>query len=429
MRVASEGPIKITKATIDAAWRRRAPGSRTIIRDKDCRGLALIVNPTGMTWTYAYRPRGTQPLTGKRWPNQSVSLGNPETHSPESARAEANRVKGLAVAGIDPAAERRARAAEALLKRGATVERLMVEYEKALPTRPKMRGAGLPSAKYVAEEIAQARQAVDIMDAKDMPAADVGDVELRKLLRQASGGAATARARFGSLSRFLDWCQDAGHIKANPCVMIGRARRPKAPKARSHYLPPADMARLWKAADSLREPVWRDLARFLIAVPCRRGEARRLQWSHLDIEAAEWHQPGHMTKNEDPHRLHLPALALGVLRERKKATGGKGLVFPAPESKREVDTFSDIKSEIETASGVKGWTWHDFRRSFATALGEAGISETVADAVLNHRQSATRGGVLGVYQRASRWPEQVKAMAFWDQTISDALKAAGEAKD
>jgi integrase len=51
---------------------------------------------------------------------------------------------------------------------------------------------------------------------------------------------------------------------------------------------------------------------------------------------------------------------------------------------------------------VAGWTWHDFRRSFATALGEAGIPEIFAQAVLNHHQSATRGGVLGVYQRASR---------------------------
>ena len=68
---------------------------------------------------------------------------------------------------------------------------------------------------------------------------------------------------------------------------------------------------------------------------------------------------------------------------------------------------------LDAAAKLTGWTWHDFRRSFATALGEAGISEAVADAVLNHRQSATRGGVLGVYQRASRWPEQVKAMQLW----------------
>ncbi len=80
------------------------------------------------------------------------------------------------------------------------------------------------------------------------------------------------RARFGALSRFLDWCQDAGHIQANPCALIARSRRPKAPQARAHYLTPAELGRLWKAAERLREPVWRDLARFLIAVPCRRAK-------------------------------------------------------------------------------------------------------------------------------------------------------------
>src|SRR5208337_2123780 len=49
-----------------------------------------------------------------------------------------------------------------------------------------------------------------------------------------------------------------------------------------------ELGRLWRAAEGLHEPVWRDLARFLIAVPCRRSEAARLDWSHLDLAAAEW---------------------------------------------------------------------------------------------------------------------------------------------
>src|SRR4051812_40933671 len=108
MRVVSEGPTRITKATIDAAWRRRAPDQRLILRDRDCRGLALIVNATSMTWSFAYRTRGTNAQTGQRWPNRTVTIGNPATHSPDDARAEANRVKGRAAAGADPAAERKA---------------------------------------------------------------------------------------------------------------------------------------------------------------------------------------------------------------------------------------------------------------------------------------------------------------------------------
>src|ERR1700678_2582779 len=109
MKVSSEGPTKITKATIDAAWRRKKPDHRLIVRDKDCRGLALIINPTTMTWSYAYRPRGTDLVTGRRWPNRTVTLGNPASHSPDDVRAEANRIKGQAVAGGDPAAEKKAR--------------------------------------------------------------------------------------------------------------------------------------------------------------------------------------------------------------------------------------------------------------------------------------------------------------------------------
>src|SRR4051794_4458786 len=110
MKTISEGPIRITKATIDAAWRRRKPGYRLIQRDQECRGLALIVNPTTMAWSYAYRPRGTDPLTGRRWPNRPVTLGNPASLSLDDARIEANRIKGQAAAGADPAAEKKMRA-------------------------------------------------------------------------------------------------------------------------------------------------------------------------------------------------------------------------------------------------------------------------------------------------------------------------------
>ena len=53
------------------------------------------------------------------------------------------------------------------------------------------------------------------------------------------------------------------------------------------------------------------------------------------------------------------------------------------------------------------WSLHDLRRSFATTLGQLGEDdEATIDAVLNHRQSATRAGVLGVYNRSTRLPAQ-----------------------
>ena len=111
LRVLSEGPVRITKATVEAAWRRRAKDVRLVLRDAECRGLALVANPTSLAWRFDYRPRGLDAHTGRRWPMQSVTIGNPATHNPDEARIAANRIKGHAASGADPAAEKRAAAA------------------------------------------------------------------------------------------------------------------------------------------------------------------------------------------------------------------------------------------------------------------------------------------------------------------------------
>jgi hypothetical protein len=166
MRVTSEGPTKITKATIDAAWKRRKSEHRLVMRDRDCRGLALVVNATTMRWEYGFRPRGTDPVAGRRHPNRTVTIGNPGSHSPDDARSEANRIKGSATAGGDPATERKAKAEAAQHARGSTFERLAEQYGKALPHRPKMSGTGLPSADYVKAELVQVRFALAAVEAK-----------------------------------------------------------------------------------------------------------------------------------------------------------------------------------------------------------------------------------------------------------------------
>ena len=130
-----------------------------------------------------------------------------------------------------------------------------------------------------------------------------------KLINEAEG-LTTARKRYAALSRFLDRAHGDKHIETNPCALVPRARRPKTPQARSEYLELPDLARLWNAAGDLAEPVWRDLIRFLIAMPCRRSEATSLDWSHVDLEKREWRQPDKLTKNREPHRLFLHPLAL-----------------------------------------------------------------------------------------------------------------------
>lgn len=426
--VLAKGPTRITKTTIQAEWYKRADGVRTVVRDATCRGLALVVNPTGMVWRYDYRPRGVNPHTDKRWPSQSITIGNPETHGPDQARSAAGQVKGQAAAGHDPAAGRRAAAEAQSIARANTLARLLNQYAAVLPTRPKLRGTGLATPQHAREEATRARAAVDAMDVSARPVVSLTVADVQRLLAIQAARPATARAQFGALSRFLDWCQDAGHIQVNPCALVARARRPKTVPARAHYLSLPELAILWRAADSLTQPVCRDLIRLLIAIPCRRGEATKLDWRDLDLDGAVWRQAAGTTKNGEAHRLHLHRLALNLLQTRYVAAGKPraGLVFPSPKAGKAMDTFTDMKAAVDRQAGLTGWRWHDFRRSFATTLGEAGVSESIADAMLNHKAAATRGGVLGVYQRATNWPGQVRAMQAWGEVLAAALAPAGK---
>jgi integrase len=423
MRVVREGPIKITKAIIDGAWRRRSSEQRLVLGDAVCRGLALVVNATSMSWVFAYKPRGLDPVSGKRFSSRSITIGNPQSHSPDDARAMAGLHKGSAKSGKDPAGERKSQIAISAKVRGQTMERLLDAYAIALSKRPKMRGSGTLSPRQSAAEIAHLRKAVASIGGENKPASEVTADDIRAVLKACGDKAATARHRYGAMSRFFDWAIDESFMSVNPCLLLAKSRRPRAVSARKRFLTIPEAAALWRAAGHLA-PLPRDLVRFVIAVPCRRGEAARLDWSHLNLTEAIWAQPEHLTKNRDAHRISLPPLAMTILTTRHLAAErpSRGLVFPAPRSGRIIDTFSDIKEAlIKPLPDLLDWRFHDLRRTFATALGEAGISEAVADAILNHRQSATRGGVLGVYQLAQRWPEQVAAMKYWDGALTNAI--------
>jgi integrase len=416
-------PIRITRDTIARAWNARQEKARLVWRDNMCRGLALVVNPTGMTWTYSYRPRGNDPATGKRWSNRTVTLGVPGTMAPEKARDAANQIKGEVAGGSDPATSIRAKRKETIERRAATLGRLADAYAEILPRRPKLRGAGAASPDYVANELRSLRQAIADMGAQDLPAAELEPVHIRRMLALHGARPGAARLRFGALSRFLDWLVDDETLPQNPCSRLSRGTKPKPAAARTHYLTVPELVTLWRAADKLPE-LHRDFLRMLIAIPCRRGEAASLEWQHLDLDSGVWSQPEKLTKNGSPHTFFLHPLILHTLRRRHAAMGKPkaGPVFAAPRTGRALTTWRDAKEQLVQAAGMEGWRLHDTRRSFATACAENGVLETVADAVLNHRQSGTRGGVLGVYQMATRWPEQRAALELWGRMLAAQMR-------
>ena len=99
-------------------------------------------------------------------------------------------------------------------------------------------------------------------------------------------------------------------------------------------------------------------------------------------------------------------------------------MFPSPRSGKPITAFSGVLRALHRATpAVAPWALHDLRRSFATTLGQLGEDdEATIDAVLNHRQSATRGGVIGVYNKSTRLPAQAEALERWGRLLADALE-------
>jgi len=83
MQVTSEGPTKITKATIEAAWRRRKNDHRLIVRDAECRGLALVVNPTT-----PIAPAGPTPLRDGAGPTGRSRWATPKRTRPKMRESQ-----------------------------------------------------------------------------------------------------------------------------------------------------------------------------------------------------------------------------------------------------------------------------------------------------------------------------------------------------
>jgi integrase len=315
---------------------------------------------------------------------------------------------------------RKAAIDEATLQRASTVERAVAEYLGALPMREK-KGGGRISQAWADEQADHLRRAVAALGIASAPVDRVDVATVRKLQHGEA-----YRHRFGAINRFFDWCVHEDRIAANPCASIGKAYRPAAGGKRERAPSLKELATIWAVAERVLEPTFRDVVRFAICVPARRGEICNLDWRHLDLDARVWRQPGKLTKNREAHELRLHPLALEILTQRWEAAGRPraGLVFPGPRSGKAIAAFSDVSRTLHRATpSVEPWTPHDLRRSFATALGKLGEDdETTVDAVLNHRQSATRGGVLGVYNKAVRLPAQHAALERWGRLLEDALE-------
>ena len=408
------------------------------------KGFGLKVTPAGSK-VYIYRYRVATPgEVARKVAPRKVTLGKHGDLTPDEARARAKALAANVTNGIDPLqAKADALAAKAEAKRVAE-ERVRLEGELAFE---KVAGKWLEGYEldHRPASLAQARVSVGYMlpklRTKPIPAITRADLQA-VLDAIPARQKATRQQVYAYMSILWRWALERGDIAENPVPSMAK---PKGSTPRDRVLSDTELAAVWQATQTLREPLGA-FYRALILTGQRREEVAGMLWGELDRKAAIWTIPASRAKNGTAHIVplapvivtELDALALAQ-QVKAKAEKPDPTTWPKAgpvmsitpgvslscfsQAKRLLD--DEVVAVRKAAGAVTPWRVHDLRRTLATGLQRLGVRFEVTEAVLNH-VSGARSGVAGIYQRHDWAEEKRTALEAWARHVAAILVPAAE---
>jgi integrase len=271
-------------------------------------------------------------------------------------------------------------------------------------------------SRHKRDEYAHAKSALVELNIANTPPVELNARVLRELAVIHSDRPSTGRHRFGALSRFLDYLVDEDVIERNPAKDISRRHKPKASAPRETFYSTDDLKLLWNPPNPLRADYLRFL-RFLIICPLRMTEAAELRGDNIFAYEKELRLSHSETKNNEAFTLPLPRIALQLINEASAKKGTRCFQLSSIDG-APMRSWSFFNKAVRRASGVNQFNLHHLRRTFATLMSEHSIfEESVIDAVLNHKRSATRAGVMRSYQHAKNIEKRRNVMNAWESFL------------
>jgi integrase len=372
------------------------PGSvRREIADEGCRGLYLVVQPTGRkSWAVRYRFQGKpRKLTLEGFPSLA-----------EARKAAADALHQLAN-GTDPAAAKLISEAEAQRQsagRAKDTFDVLVAQFIAQYARKKTRENTARQTEHILNKLVLSkwhRRTVHDIRRRDVIDLIEGLAEDRPIM---------ANRALATLSKFFNWLASRDVIAASPCAGVPR---PSKERARDRVLTDEEVKSLWTACDAVGNPVG-GFVKMMLLTGQRRSEVAGMRRS--EIVGDVWVLPPDRTKNGRKHEVPLSPQALAII----EALPPGDCLFGAGE--RVFGGYSRAKNSIDQQVQLSPWTFHDLRRTMASGMAALGIALPVIERVLNHI-SGTFRGVLGVYQRHEYANEKRVALQRWADHVAGEL--------
>lgn len=173
----------------------------------------------------------------------------------------------------------------------------------------------------------------------------------------------------------------------NPVIAVtfNRVRRRREP-IRWDDLP------AWSAkVAALRNPVRRDLQRFLLFTGLRSLDARTVRWEHVDFTGGTLHRPRPKGGEDRAFTVPIAGAVKGLLRRRaaenaRRADSDGGWVFPTRDRAGLVTHVQEAKQQRLVAGRKVSHlpSPHRLRDTFASAAHEVGVNPLDLKVLMNH---------------------------------------------
>ena len=369
----------------------------------DGKGLWLQVRgPEQKSWLFRFAVQGKQ---------QQMGLGPVDVVSLAQAREAALDARKLLHAGINPLAEKKAKAEPAAapikLKTFREVGALYLAAHESTWRNDKHRYQWRQTLdSYVYPEIG------------DMAVASVvtGDVlrVIQPLWTTKPETAARVRGRIETIldyAKALNWRQGDNPARWRGHMSSLLPARSKVRAVEHHAAMP------WKEL-----PLFMEILRgaggtaaialqFTILTACRTTEAIEAKWSEIDMEAGVWTVPAERMKANREHRVPLSAAAVTLLRSMlpSKPADRDGYVFLG--GKKDSPLSNMAMTALLRRLGRGDLTVHGFRSSFRDWAAEAtNHPREIAEAALAH---TLKDKTEASYQRGDLLDKRRVMMADW----------------
>jgi integrase len=359
--------------------------------DDDIAGFGIRLREGGSrTWIFRYR-RGSK--------QRSLTLGSAKSVPLAVARANASKLEAEVRLGADPALEKET----ANFAADITLGVLAHQYLEARKSKWRAK-----SRTHVTRHLLKYAKPLH-----QLPIIAVSQRNVANLLANVTkeSGEATSNHVRSSLSALFGWVIKEG-IRLPEGNVVAYTNKHEQ-KSRDRVLTDSELKAIWKAC---RNDDFGAIIKLLILTGQRENEIGGLRCD--EVHDGRILLPGERTKNGRAHIIPLADPAKAIL--ARYQDNGRIHVFGRVDTgftgwgyaKRGLDA-----NIAEAGKPLSHWVIHDLRRTVVTRMAELGVQPHIIEAVINHA-SGHKGGVAGVYNRATYDREKRDALNLWAEHVT-----------